>query len=148
MPQAIAEAVAAGTPLTVALIDLDHFKRINDSLSHEVGDQVLVALGDLMVTEQDGLAPDGFVARMGGEEFLVFLPGLALMEAPRRLEAIRLGIAMHPWGPITGGLPVTASIGGVSVVPMDGDTPAELLAEADRRLYAAKRAGRDRVVCQ
>ena len=84
LPQAMAEAAAAGTPLTVALIDLDHFKRINDSLSHDVGDQVLVAVADLMVTEQDGLAPDGFVARMGGEEFLVFLPGVG---ARRRRRA-------------------------------------------------------------
>jgi diguanylate cyclase (GGDEF)-like protein len=146
LPQAMAEAAAAGTSLTVALVDLDHFKRINDSLSHDVGDRVLVAVADLMVTEQGGLAPDGFVARMGGEEFLVVLPGVGAGEAPHRLEAFRLGIAAHHWAPITGALPVTVSIGGVSAAPVDGDTPAELLAEADRRLYAAKRAGRDRVV--
>ena len=67
-------------------------------------------------------------------------------QAPRRLEAIRLGVASYHWRPITGDLPVTVSIGAVSVTPAGGDTQAELLAEADRRLYAAKRAGRDRVV--
>ena len=128
------------------MIDLDHFKRINDSLSHDVGDRVLMAVADLVVSEQDALAADGFVARMGGEEFLVVLPGVGATEAPRLLEAIRLGIASHAWSPITGDLPVTVSIGGLSAVPGDGDTQTQLLAEADRRLYAAKRAGRDRVV--
>jgi diguanylate cyclase (GGDEF)-like protein len=146
LPQAIAEAAAARTPLTVALVDLDHFKRINDSLSHDVGDRVLVAVADLVAAEQDGVAADGFVARMGGEEFLVVLPGVGPADAPRRLEAFRFGISSHPWAPITGELPVTVSIGAVSAVPADGDTQAGLLAEADRRLYTAKRTGRDRVV--
>ena len=146
LPQALAEAAAARTPLTVALVDLDHFKRINDTLSHDVGDRVLIAVADLMAAVQDGLAADGFVARMGGEEFLVVLPGVGAGEAPQRLEAVRLGIASHGWHPITGDLPVTVSIGGVSTTPAGGGTPADLLAEADRRLYAAKRAGRDRVI--
>jgi diguanylate cyclase (GGDEF)-like protein len=111
-----------------------------------VGDLVLVTVAELMETEQNRVAPDGFVARMGGEEFLIFLPGVGAGEAPQRLEAFRRGIAGNRWGLITGDLPVTASIGGVSAEPVAGDTQEELLAEADRRLYAAKRAGRDRVV--
>jgi diguanylate cyclase (GGDEF)-like protein len=130
------EELAAGTPLIVALVDLDHFKRINDTLSHEVGDRVLVAVAGLLAG-----GGDGFVARMGGEEFLVVLPGT---DAGPALEAIRARVAAHPWRPITGDLPVTVSIGGVGVT--GGETPAELIAEADRRLYDAKRSGRDRVV--
>jgi diguanylate cyclase (GGDEF)-like protein len=138
----------AGTPLTVALIDLDYFKRINDTLSHDVGDRVLVAVADLLSTRQDSLASDGFAARMGGEEFLVVLPGVGAAGAPQRLETIRLDVASYHWAPVTGELPVTVSIGAVTVTPAGGDTQAELLAEADRRLYAAKRAGRDRVVAR
>ncbi len=146
LPQAMTEASTAGTPLTVALIDLDYFKRINDTLSHDVGDRVLVAVADLLATRQGMLAADGFAARMGGEEFLVVLPGVGAAEATQRLETIRLGVASYPWAPITGDLPVTVSIGAVSVTSTGRETEAELLAEADRRLYAAKRAGRDRVV--
>ncbi|MGX6608213.1 diguanylate cyclase [Micromonosporaceae bacterium Da 78-11] len=142
LPQALAEAATAGTSLTVAVIDLDHFKRINDTLSHDVGDQVLVTVAALLTAG----AGDGFVARMGGEEFLIVLPGVGTAQAPHRLEAIRARIAAHPWRPVTGDLPVTVSIGAVSVAAGGGETPAELLAEADRRLYTAKRAGRDRVV--
>ena len=148
LPQAMAEATMAGTPLTVALIDLDYFKRINDTLSHDVGDRVLVAVADLLSTRQDSLASDGFAARMGGEEFLVVLPGVSAAGAPQRLEMIRLDVASYHWAPVTGELPVTVSIGAVTVTPAGGDTQAELLAEADRRLYAAKRAGRDRVVAR
>jgi diguanylate cyclase (GGDEF)-like protein len=142
LPQALAESAAGNTSLTVALIDLDHFKRINDSLSHEVGDRVLVAVADLL----GELAADGFVARMGGEEFLVVLPGVGAGEASRRLEEIRLGVGSYGWRPITGDLPVTVSIGAVSIAPSGDEDQAELLAEADRRLYAAKDGGRDRVV--
>ncbi len=129
------EELASGRPLTVALIDLDHFKRINDTLSHDVGDQVLVTVAGLLT-----VGDDGFVARMGGEEFLVVLPGAA----QPMLEAIRARIAAYSWRPITGDLPVTVSIGGVTTV--GGETQAELISTADRRLYDAKRSGRDRVV--
>jgi len=130
------EELAAGRPLTVALVDLDHFKRINDTLSHEVGDRVLVAVAGLL-----SAGADGFVARMGGEEFLVVLPGTG---GGPELEGIRARIAGHPWGPVTGDLRVTVSIGGVTTA--GGGTPAELIAGADRGLYEAKRTGRDRVV--
>lgn len=147
LPQAMAEATVTGTPLTVALIDLDYFKRINDTLSHDIGDRVLVAVADLLSARQDDLSAAGFAARIGGEEFLVVLPGVGATDAPQRLEQIRHDVASYRWAPVTGDLPVTVSIGAVSVVPV-GETQAELLAEADRRLYAAKRAGRDRVVAR
>ncbi|AGZ41074.1 GGDEF domain-containing protein [Actinoplanes friuliensis] len=148
LPQAMAEALAAGTPLTVALIDLDFFKRINDTLSHDVGDRVLVAVAVLLSARQDSLAPDGFAARMGGEEFLVVLPGVSAADAPERLETIRHDVASYRWAPTTGELPVTVSIGAVSVRAEGDQSQAALLAEADRRLYAAKDTGRNRVVAR
>ncbi|MEV4639808.1 GGDEF domain-containing protein [Actinoplanes sp. NPDC049548] len=146
LPQLITNAAAAGVPLTVALVDLDHFKRINDTLSHDVGDRVLVAVADLLAGALDDRDKESFAARMGGEEFLMVLPGLADPDAGPWLEALRLAIREHPWTPVTGDLPVTVSIGAVVGVPGAGEDQAALLAEADRRLYEAKRNGRDRVV--
>jgi two-component system cell cycle response regulator len=134
--------LADEAPLTVALIDLDHFKRINDTLSHEVGDEVLRTVAPMLAAAADG---DGFAARMGGEEFLVALPGLAAAEAFAVLEALRRRIAAHPWAPVTGGLPVTVSVGLCTAEPGCADQEA-VLRRADRNLYAAKRAGRDRSV--
>ncbi|GAA0805334.1 GGDEF domain-containing protein [Spirilliplanes yamanashiensis] len=153
LPHTLAAAGSAGTAVTVALVDLDHFKRINDTLSHDVGDRVLVAVADVLTAGLAGgpAAADGFVARMGGEEFLVVLPGVGPGEVHARLDDLRVAVRAHPWRPVTGDLPVTVSIGAVAVHPAagapGGDLQAALLAEADRHLYAAKRGGRDRVVC-
>ncbi len=142
---AIARAAKAGSPLTVALVDLDHFKRVNDTLSHHVGDQVLVAIGALLRDAQAALAPTGFAARLGGEEFLLVLPGLGMEAMTPGLDTLRRTIKSHPWRELTGELAVTVSIGAADAE--EGPcTSASLLAEADRRLYTAKRTGRDRVV--
>ena len=143
LPFVLARAEAAGVPVTVALADLDHFKRINDTLSHDVGDRVLATVGELL---RAGLRTDGFVARLGGEEFLVVLPGLGASQAEYRLDVLRNGIRAHDWVPLTGELPVTVSIGAVCLAPGDRAGQAELLGAADHNLYAAKRCGRDRVV--
>ncbi|MEV6601535.1 GGDEF domain-containing protein [Actinoplanes sp. NPDC051346] len=147
LPQIITNAVRAGTPLAVALIDLDHFKRINDTLSHDVGDRVLVAIADLLAAVLDGQDKDAFVARMGGEEFLIVVPGLAEAGARSWLNRLRHSVRDHLWEPITGELPVTVSIGAVAGPVGSCEDQAGLLAEADRNLYVAKRTGRDRVVC-
>jgi diguanylate cyclase (GGDEF)-like protein len=147
LPNAIAQALSATTPLTVALIDLDHFKRINDTFSHEVGDQVLMTVADLFSAEGTGLPDSGFVARMGGEEFLVVLPGMGLDEALIWLDTLRIRVGGHPWRSLTQDLPVTVSIGAAFATSTGGgDTQASLLADADSNLYAAKRTGRNRVV--
>ncbi|MEU4422481.1 GGDEF domain-containing protein [Actinoplanes sp. NPDC024001] len=138
LPDVLTAAAAAGTAVTVSLLDLDHFKRINDTLSHDTGDRVLMAVAELLAD----VVGDGFAARMGGEEFLLVLPG----DATALLDAVRLRVAGHHWAPITGELPVTVSIGAVSTGAAGPANQADLLAEADRRLYAAKRAGRNRVV--
>ncbi len=142
---AIARAAKAGSPLTVALVDLDHFKKVNDTLSHHVGDQVLVAVAALLADAQTELAPAGFAARLGGEEFLLVLPGLSMEATTPGLDALRRTIKSHSWQALTGELPVTVSIG--AICADEGPcTSASLLAEADRRLYTAKRTGRDRVI--
>jgi two-component system cell cycle response regulator len=141
--------VAAGVPLVVAVFDADHFKVINDAMSHEVGDQVIRELGRLLETTLAAgyAAPDespSFIARLGGEEFLVALSGLDLPAAARVLESMRAEVEAHQWHPIIGDLPLTVSVGAVAA--FEGDTPTDLLARADRKLYAAKNAGRNRVV--
>ena len=145
LPAVIAEAQRAGAPLTIALLDLDHFKRVNDTFTHHVGDLVLAATARLLAEHRQS-AGSGFAARMGGEEFLLVLPGCPPEQAMRELDEIRLLVRSHPWHLIADGLHVTTSIG-ATVNPAGGGRDAlALLAEADRRLYTAKDAGRDRVV--
>jgi two-component system, cell cycle response regulator len=83
---------------------------------------------------------------MGGEEFLLVLVGNDAPTAARHLEDVRRTVAAYPWVELTGALPVTISIGGASTAGQTHANPAELLSSADRHLYRAKRAGRDRVV--
>jgi diguanylate cyclase (GGDEF)-like protein len=141
--------IAAGGELTVAIVDLDHFKWINDRLSHDIGDQVLVLVAKLLETELAAVSPDGFIARMGGEEFLVVLPGTDVPEAAEQLDDIRRAVGSYAWSEITGSLPVTISVGvaGRWEASAAGQ-PAQpaLLSVADRNRYFAKRGGRDRVV--
>ncbi|MEU4221096.1 GGDEF domain-containing protein [Actinoplanes sp. NPDC026623] len=138
----LGDAVARRRPLAAAIVDLDHFKRINDTLSHDAGDLVLQQMGRFLT---DATPEPAFAARLGGEEFLLVLPDTGLEEAVRRCTELGDRIREHDWFSTTGRLPVTASIG-VTVTSQDPVTPAGLLSHADRHLYAAKRAGRDRVV--
>jgi diguanylate cyclase (GGDEF)-like protein len=145
MDEHLPAMLEAGTPIVAALMDVDHFKRVNDTLSHHIGDQVLVAIaGILSAAVPVGPAMQvGFAARTGGEEFLLVLAGTSQAAALRHVEALREAVAGHAWQPVTGELPVTVSIG-VAVAGPD-DAPHHLLARADERLYAAKREGRNRV---
>jgi two-component system, cell cycle response regulator len=148
IPRLLGE-LATGTPLVVAIVDVDRFKRINDTLLHEVGDRVICELGRVL---QQALpaGPDptsvgsSFVARLGGEEFLVTLPGYDMAAAIPILNAVRTGVAKYRWKPLIGGLKLTVSVGVSAALPRD--TQSALLARADRNLYAAKSAGRNRVV--
>ena len=132
----VARSARSGEPLGLLLIDIDHFKKLNDTHGHQQGDAVLRTLGGLLrALVRSYHTP----ARYGGEEFAVVLPGCGTAEAVVVAERIRSSLA-------TGGtpVPVTASIG-VSSAPADGVTAAELLGAADAALYAAKRAGRNQV---
>ncbi|MDT5031139.1 MAG: hypothetical protein QOC94_1310 [Actinoplanes sp.] len=138
--------IDSGGDLTVAIVDLDHFKWVNDLLSHDVGDKVLVLVAKLLETGLAAVSPEGFVARMGGEEFLMVLPGADVPEAARELDGIRRAIGSYQWTEITDTLPVTVSIGVAGLWEAPAATQSAVLSVADRNLYIAKRGGRDRVV--
>ncbi|GAB1693553.1 diguanylate cyclase [Krasilnikovia sp. M28-CT-15] len=138
--------IATDPELTLAIADIDHFKRINDTLSHDTGDQVLVGVAALLETGLAAVVPDGFVARLGGEEFLMVLPATTPAVATAVLDAIRQAVSDHDWRDIAGELPVTISIGVAGVNESTPRSQAAALSTADRNLYAAKHQGRNRVV--
>ena len=142
LPALLGEAATRRQPLSLAILDLDHFKEVNDTLSHSTGDAVLQQVAQLLSAAADGPM---IAARIGGEEFLLVMPGLDAPEAAERCERLRLRIREHAWGPITGTLAVTTSVG-VTTAPEGRATVSSLLSLADRNLYVAKREGRDRVV--
>lgn len=128
--------------LGLLLLDLDHFKSVNDTYGHLVGDQVLVAAAQAL---EEGSRGDDLVGRYGGEEFVVMLPDLDLEAATRVAERMRrrLGEVRVETGSEDGPISVTASFGVVEAGP--DETVDGLLGRADDLLYRAKRAGRDRV---
>lgn len=127
-------------PLSLAIIDVDDFKRINDTRSHQTGDAVLVRLGEVF---GEVVPEPGFVARLGGEEFLVVVPGADAASALATCEATRAAVADQSWREITDGIRVTVSVGVTTVVA--GTSVSTALAAADAALYDAKHAGRNRV---
>jgi len=133
-------AQAMGQPLTLAIADLDRFKLVNDVLGHGVGDEALKQSAALML----GLCRDSdLVARIGGEEFALILPGMTLPDAAAFCERLRRAIESHEWRLVHPRLRMTISIG---VWQWNGTVDADTLLEsADAQLYQAKRAGRNRV---
>jgi diguanylate cyclase (GGDEF)-like protein len=132
----------AAMPLSVAMIDVDHFKAINDAHGHATGDRVLSALARLL---RGHGRPHDVVARLGGEEFLLAWPGSTPAQAAEIAERLRQEVAGHDWSGAAGGLHVSISIGvaALQAAAPGGATLGELLADADGALYRAKRAGRD-----
>ncbi|GIE48068.1 hypothetical protein Ani05nite_16020 [Amorphoplanes nipponensis] len=139
--RSLAAARAADGPVTALMVDIDHFKRINDAHGHQVGDDVIKAVVQRLL---GGLPANGLVARYGGEEFAVLLPGVDA-EGERLAEALRAAVAGSPVDTRSGPIPVTISVGLARLRPGD-PTPDTLLGRADAGLYAAKQAGRNRVV--
>ena len=134
-------ARASGTPLAVGFLDIDLFKRINDAHGHAVGDRVLVSVAQVL---RNSVRDPADVIRMGGEEFLLLLPGIGSAAAHERLEVMRQRVASLGPALEVPGLEVSASIG--LTVLEDGDIDAtSLLRRADAAMYQAKRAGRNRV---
>lgn len=142
LEQHMRDARTGDGTLAVGFLDIDLFKRINDVHGHEAGDRVLVAVA---ATLTSAVRDPADVIRMGGEEFLVLLPGIGGATARARLETMRSEVSAAGAALGIDGLVVTASIGLATLVTEDIDA-ASLLRRADEAMYRAKRAGRDRVV--
>ena len=126
-----------GRPLSLLILDIDHFKRVNDAHGHEAGDEVLVVLAGLL---RAGIRATDSLARWGGEEFVVLSPDVTLEGEAELAERLRAAAAAHDHAPVG---TVTVSLGVAQHRP--GETPDELFARADEALYRAKKGGRDRV---
>lgn len=138
----LARAAREGSPLSVIMLDLDHFKELNDTHGHKAGDMALAAVGTLLLSKS---RLGDFACRYGGEEFVVIMPDTPLTTALQRAEEWRLGLLQTTITSRSRTVRMTLS-GGVAVFPRHGETPDALLRAADMALYAAKAAGRNRVM--
>jgi diguanylate cyclase (GGDEF)-like protein len=146
LPRELERAVRKKLPLAVAMCDIDHFKRINDSHGHATGDHVLREFG-IRLQKHLRRGKD-WVARLGGEEFAIVLSGVAAPQAVNIIEGIRRSIRSAPFDAPAKNIPVTASFGLCVVDCANTNTPAtcdRLLSIADKALYKSKNRGRDRV---
>jgi diguanylate cyclase (GGDEF)-like protein len=132
-----AQARRQRAPLSLIMLDLDHFKQYNDTFGHPAGDVVLHWTGDIL---QTNIRTHDVVARYGGEEFVVLLPSTTADEALDVADRLRLAIACRPWPHRK----VTASLGVATAGPLTADAAA-LVDQADRALYQSKQAGRNQV---
>ena len=140
LDEEITRAGRSGTPCSIALIDLDWFKRINDTYGHPTGDEVLRTFAITMFANIRSVDRFG---RYGGEEFLLVLPDLSGDAAERALDRLRAIIADLDWSAFSPGMKVTISAGVAALRP--NESPDTFLARADRALYAAKAKGRNRI---
>ncbi len=139
----VAFARRHGTEVSLLLMDVDHFKRINDTHGHPAGDAVLVSLAAKVAT---GLRTEDVFARYGGEEFAVILRGIDRASAGRVAERLRERVAANPLSFEGARIPTTMSVGAAALSDCPDPSAEGLVAAADRRLYVAKRGGRNRVV--
>lgn len=131
------------SPLCVAMLDLDNFKQFNDAFGHDAGDSLLREFGQVL---RERVRKSDISCRYGGDEFVLVLPDSSLADTQQRVEQIRVlvkELQIRHGGPLLDTMTVSA---GVAEAPEHGSTPPELLHAADNALYAAKQAGRDRVV--
>jgi diguanylate cyclase (GGDEF)-like protein len=129
----------SGNPLSVAFIDLDRFKQVNDSFGHEAGDAVLVNATEAV---QSNLRMGDMLVRWGGEEFILIMPNTTAPLARQALERVRAaGLGKRP-----DGNPVTASMGIAERIDDGAEGWPQLVEKADARMYQAKQGGRDRIV--
>jgi diguanylate cyclase (GGDEF)-like protein len=140
LDKGISNAGREHSPLSVMLIDLDHFKKINDTWGHQTGDEALrhfVAVAETCIRHSD------VIGRMGGEEFAIFLPHAGLNEAMAAANRLRLAVETQPVANGQNPIGLSASIGVADWLP--GETAETALARADAAMYRAKRRGRNRV---
>lgn len=138
----IAIAHRHGHPLSILMVDIDHFKKLNDRAGHPIGDEALLRVAECL---KGSLRESDVVARWGGEEFVVLLPHTAQSEAVEVAEKVRRAVAAieTPWSREQPSGHLTVSVGVAQLAP--GEDGAALVQRADRAVYAAKREGRDRV---
>lgn len=138
----ILQALRSGAPVSLLMLDIDHFKRVNDRYGHQAGDE---ALRHVAETVAENVRPGDIVARYGGEEFAVLLPDTGLTSAVAVAERVRAAVAARP---VSAATPLAVSVSvGVGGCPGHGEKPGDLVRAADEALYEAKRTGRNRV-CQ
>jgi diguanylate cyclase (GGDEF)-like protein len=125
----------------VLLGDLDHFKEVNDTLGHPTGDEILREVARRLV---ETVRAYDFVGRIGGEEFLVVLPGCETANVRARANQLREAIAASPIPTTCGSISMTISVGAIVAEEWGRPTSADILREVDKALYAAKAAGRNR----
>ncbi|WP_429104328.1 diguanylate cyclase [Aeromonas allosaccharophila] len=128
------------TPLCMAIIDIDHFKNINDNYGHMAGDKALKVVAKAL---QSALRDTDFIARFGGEEFVVLLPNINPDKFQKPLETLRQTIKSIPFRFRDAKVEITISIG--ATLFKDGDNPSDVFERADKALYHAKNTGRDQV---
>jgi diguanylate cyclase len=136
---------ASGEPMSLAIVDIDNFKRVNDRFGHSLGDDVLRFVADHLATHAETMG--GTVGRLGGEEFVAVLPGQPLSRATAAIDQVRARLAAQVIRNAVDG----SSLGRVSfsaglTQDKPDDSPSTILERADRALYTAKRMGRDRVI--
>jgi diguanylate cyclase (GGDEF)-like protein len=138
----LARAARESYPVCVIMMDIDHFKKINDTHGHEAGDLILKALADALSTRN---RRGDFTCRFGGEEFVVVMPNIAMDTAFQRAKDLRviLNSLKIPYGHFI--LTITISMG-IACYPSNGEDRESVLRAADRAMYAAKKAGRDHIL--
>ncbi len=136
-----ARAERSGTPFCIAMVDLDHFKRINDTYGHAAGDAVLRAFA---AAAHDSMRATDVFGRYGGEEFLLILVGTEAAQALEAVERIRAAVAARDWRAIVPDAPVTMSTGVAAF--RKGETIEQILHRADLALYQAKHGGRNQTI--
>ncbi len=141
LPRLLAEFQRGGAPLSAAMLDMDDFKRINDTFRHTMGDTVLQRIAEVV---QTALAPGDIAVRYGGDELLVLMPDTPIPQAQTRVEAIRQAIQTHDWSVLAPGLTVTLSAGVATA--RASDEGMSLVERADANLLAAKRRGKNRLM--
>lgn len=140
LPSLCDRAARAGAAISCVFVDVDHFKRVNDTFGHGIGDDVLVGVARILLL---GVREADACVRYGGEEFVVFLPASDERSAHEVADRIRRAIEAHDWSRTANGLRVTASMGVAQLLP--NEARKDWIARADRALYAAKHAGRNTV---
>ncbi len=142
--KAFAESREHGSELCCVMVDIDHFKRVNDQYGHAVGDQAIQAVANCLSA---GLRLTDTVGRYGGEEFCLMFPRTALAEATALAERLRIRVGTEAGSRLrmVPGLTLTVSLG-VSAIAFGARTPLELIDQADKALYAAKEGGRNCVM--